>query len=35
MHKLANKKGTDSSQVLPKGDVDTKRDHGDKPVAPA
>ena len=32
-HKKARKEGIDSSQVLPKGDKDTKRDHGDLPVA--
>lgn len=32
-HTEARKKGIDSSQVLPKGDKGTKRDHGDLPVA--
>jgi len=32
-HNKAREEGLDSSQVLPKGDVGTDRDHGDKPVA--
>jgi cytochrome c553 len=32
-HDKARAEGIDSSQVLPKGDKGTKRDHGDLPVA--
>jgi hypothetical protein len=33
VHEEARDEGVDSSQVLPEGDVGTKRDRGDKPVA--
>jgi hypothetical protein len=33
VHEEARAHGDDSSQVLPSGDVGTKRDHGDKPRA--